>query len=304
MDKRDSDKIADLENSLARQKERIFELKLDLTNAEKEISKYKQKSDQMTKALLSAVSKADEIEYFAMQKYKMEMSQLRTFHNKWLAHYSKILKRYPLDKDLLALQDFNNKMGDLLGGMNAKMTSVQSVHDLPQSSVGVDGLPTDVPKNASQGLSNPLFGQPAPKTPQENYESEMQRLAGKVGVSNKNNTHAKPLPQNKNFFDTANMLAEFDDIFATEPTQKIKNYMDNQPANTEQASTLTGQTPNHRDNKVPTIPEPQARTVSPSIVSKQSQTPYPKTVQLDYQDAQNPKQNLADIMKELGLMEE
>ena len=83
------------ESKLAEQKNRIFQLRNELTEREKQIAAFKSKTDLISTAILNAVQKADEIEKLAAARYRDEMQQLRAFHDKWQAHYNKMLEKYP-----------------------------------------------------------------------------------------------------------------------------------------------------------------------------------------------------------------
>jgi len=280
MSDKKEDKIKELENALAAQKERIFELKAELNAAEKEISKYKSKSDQMSKALINAVNKADEIEFLAFQKYKMEMAQLKSFHDRWMGHYNKIITKYPLDSDLKSLADFNQKMKDIISGTGTK-NSTDTIANKVQK-VENEPIATVVPKVVTNHQN----------MAEDNYNRENQRL-GKV--------------PNKNFDEIVSNLSKFDDIL--EPITKIKSYMDRD----ERASSLDNKTITKNVSNGSDIDD-NACSKNKSIASDifQSENVLPnkpveyqnKTIILDYQEAQNPKQKLEDIMKELGLMQE
>lgn len=107
---------SEYENSLARQRERIEELKRALESAENSIKAYKEKSSLVTKAIYNAVAKAEEIERLSQIKYNQEIEQLKAFHDKWISYYNKILERYPLDEELMAASKFNNRMRNILAG--------------------------------------------------------------------------------------------------------------------------------------------------------------------------------------------
>ena len=75
---------------------------------EKQLSSYKEKTDLIATAILNAVAKADEIEKLSAARYREEMNSLRVFHDKWQAHYNKLLDKYPDDEGLRAVEKFNS----------------------------------------------------------------------------------------------------------------------------------------------------------------------------------------------------
>ena len=81
------------ESRLSDQKNRIFQLKSELVDKEKQLSSYKEKTDLIATAILNAVAKADEIEKLSAARYREEMNSLRVFHDKWQAHYNKLLEQ-------------------------------------------------------------------------------------------------------------------------------------------------------------------------------------------------------------------
>lgn len=109
------------DEKLAEQRSRIFALKNDLVAKEKEIEEYKSKTELISVAILNAVQKADEIQKLAAERYRDEMSALRAFHEKWTAHYNKLLDKYPDDEGLRAIGRFNCAMDDVLSGGGAVM---------------------------------------------------------------------------------------------------------------------------------------------------------------------------------------
>lgn len=106
--------VSAYEQALSEQKQRIFDLKRDLTEAEAKLDKFREQRNAVSKALESAVSKAEEIDRLSQKKYREEMEQLRAFHDKWLSYYDHLLKKYPLDDELLSVAGFNRSMEKIL----------------------------------------------------------------------------------------------------------------------------------------------------------------------------------------------
>lgn len=113
------------ESKLAEQKNRIFQLKSELTEREKQLAAFKAKTDLISSAILNAVQKADEIEKLAETRYREEMKQLKSFHEKWQSHYNKMLEKYPDDEGLKAIGKFNAAMDDILSGGSAAMKEIE-----------------------------------------------------------------------------------------------------------------------------------------------------------------------------------
>ena len=81
------------------------------------------------------MQKADEIEKLAAARYRDEMQQLRAFHDKWQAHYNKMLEKYPDDEGLKAIEKFNAAMDDILSGGSAAMKEIEKQFDSEKNRV-------------------------------------------------------------------------------------------------------------------------------------------------------------------------
>lgn len=123
------------ESKLAEQKNRIFQLKNELTEREKQLAAFKSKTDLISAAILNAVQKADEIEKLSQARYREEMKQLRAFHEKWQAHYNKMLEKYPDDEGLKAIEKFNAAMDDIFSGGSAAMKEIEKQFDAERDRV-------------------------------------------------------------------------------------------------------------------------------------------------------------------------
>ena len=108
------------ESKLADQKNRIFQMKNELIEKEKQLAAFKSKTELISTAILNAVAKADEIEKLAASRYREEMTQLKVFHEKWQAHYNRLLDRYPDDEGLRAVEKFNAAMNDIFFRRNSR----------------------------------------------------------------------------------------------------------------------------------------------------------------------------------------
>ncbi len=105
---------AKYESVLAGQRARIDELKADLEKAEKTISDFSGQKDLIYKAITTALKKADEIERVSLLRYNQEIAQLKSFHDKWIGYYNKIIEAYPLDDDLIETSRVNGKIAAVL----------------------------------------------------------------------------------------------------------------------------------------------------------------------------------------------
>lgn len=103
------------ENNLADQKERIFSLVDENKRLNAEIRTLKDKDEQISKALLMALSKAKEIEDAAKLRYEMEIERLKIFHSKWIAYYSEVKNKLPANEGVISSEAFLAEMDRILG---------------------------------------------------------------------------------------------------------------------------------------------------------------------------------------------
>ncbi len=102
------------ELTIMRQRERIAELRKSLTEAERKIAKYETQKELVYKAITTALKKADDIERVSLIKYNQEIAQLKSFHDKWMGYYNRIIDAYPLDDELVAASKVNGKISKVL----------------------------------------------------------------------------------------------------------------------------------------------------------------------------------------------
>ena len=143
------------ESRLSDQKNRIFQLKSELVDKEKQLSSYKEKTDLIATAILNAVAKADEIEKLSAARYREEMNSLRVFHDKWQAHYNKLLDKYPDDEGLRAVEKFNSDMNDIFSGGTSAIKEIEKQFESEKArleSVSASGV-EEKPKKAAKTLA-------------------------------------------------------------------------------------------------------------------------------------------------------
>lgn len=117
--------VKNYEQAAARREAVIEELEAKLEKSEEKNRAYRDKESLVSQAITSAVAKADEIDRLAQLKYTREMQQLKAFHDKWLSYYDKILKKYPLDSELINAGRFNEEMSRILEKARAKTEEAQ-----------------------------------------------------------------------------------------------------------------------------------------------------------------------------------
>ena len=102
------------EQVLAEQRARINDLRKSLSAAERKIAQYESQKEIVYKAITTALKKADDIERVSLIKYNQEIAQLKSFHDKWVAYFNRIIATYPLDENLAAACKVNGKIAETL----------------------------------------------------------------------------------------------------------------------------------------------------------------------------------------------
>ena len=85
-----------------------------LEAAEKKNAEYESQKGLVYKAITSALKKADDIERVSLIKYNQEIAQLKSFHDKWVGYFNKIIAKYPLEDELVAASKVSGKIADVL----------------------------------------------------------------------------------------------------------------------------------------------------------------------------------------------
>jgi len=156
---------------LEAQRTRIDMLKEELAISEAKLLEYKEKTTLITKAIYSAVSKAQEIEDLAKEKYAIEIERLKAFHEKWESYYYSILEAYPLDNDLISAGAFNQKLRKIL-----QDGSVGSI-DINEDSIAK--IPSDLEEtfeNETKRLENQKIGYISIKTDKKKVGAEDDKI--------------------------------------------------------------------------------------------------------------------------------
>lgn len=116
------------EEKLAEQKDRLVALKSELDMARASLNEYKDKDQQISRALVMAVEKAEQIENTSKRIYGLEIKRVRLLYNRWEVLLEEIERRYPnlatTGKTKILLKDFKQSIEDVLT-QNSKFGSVR-----------------------------------------------------------------------------------------------------------------------------------------------------------------------------------
>lgn len=199
------------EKSLGGQKDRIFELKAEVKALEEKLAELGKRDKLISRALVNAVSKAEEIEQAAKMKYDLELKSLKLFHMKWLSYYNKILEKYPLDDTLMNAARFNEQLEIILaeGGLGEASATQKLIKPAAQAPV----------QPSAKGAT------PTKTLAERQYESESRRISAlnaKKGINLKAVSDALGDTENDSY---EKVLATFGKKF--NPMEKIESYYAN-----------------------------------------------------------------------------
>lgn len=116
------------EEKLAEQKDRLISLKSELDMANASLAEYKDKDQQISRALVMAVEKAEQIEDTSKRIYGLEIKRVRLLYHRWEVLLDEIERRYPnlstTGKTKILLKDFKQSIEEVLM-QNSKFGSVR-----------------------------------------------------------------------------------------------------------------------------------------------------------------------------------
>ena len=129
------------EERLSEQKDRVFSLKNELAIMEERLATYRDKDKQISKALIYAVEKAEQIENNASKLYDLEIKRLRLLYKQWgelLNSLSNVHMSEPLQGQL---ESFGKTIGEVLEQNNR---------------IGSNAIRKDIHKNSDNYIRNLL----------------------------------------------------------------------------------------------------------------------------------------------------
>ncbi len=103
------------EGAVAAEKDKIFALLEENAELKQQNATLLRRDKLISDALVAAVEKAKEIEDAAKRKCDLEIKRLRLFQAKWQQYFARVMAQYPVDENLLKMQEFTQKVGEILG---------------------------------------------------------------------------------------------------------------------------------------------------------------------------------------------
>ena len=83
------------EEKLTEQKDRVFSLKNEVAMLQERLDAYQKKDKQISKALIYAVEKAEQIENSASNLYNLEIKRIRLLYDKWYNLLMELERNFP-----------------------------------------------------------------------------------------------------------------------------------------------------------------------------------------------------------------
>lgn len=111
------------DRALKEKQSRINELREENFTLQQKLEKYKDKEESISKTLLVATQKADEIEKQAKKEKKLQLKNLDDFYKKWEDFFKELLIRYPKMEDF----DSTKILGNIKKDINALLTNTYSI---------------------------------------------------------------------------------------------------------------------------------------------------------------------------------
>ncbi|MCI8612259.1 MAG: hypothetical protein HFE48_00970 [Clostridia bacterium] len=219
--------VKNYEQSLARQNGLIEELKMKLDTSESKNKVYRDKESLVSKAITSAVAKADEIDRLAQLKYTREMQQLKAFHDKWLSYYDKILKKYPINDELISVGKFNDEMSRILEKARAQTNQAKAESDKSKETrIGYTVVDTDKDADGGESDDDDIFvrdfdpvdrirqylTKEHPKKPQTDEEQPEAEEEDAYGVATEKDEYTDRSPAGFSFEEALHPKDDLEDI--------------------------------------------------------------------------------------------
>ena len=138
------------EDEIEKQKALISMLKEKLLSLTSVVKEYEKKEEAVSKAIIRAVEKAEEIEKQTQEKYAQEISSLKAFHLRWNSYYKKLIKKYPIDEDVKKAQEFNEKINEIFTQDEEFESDKEALEYFRREQEKITGIPA-YPKKAKPG---------------------------------------------------------------------------------------------------------------------------------------------------------
>jgi len=207
----------------AEQRDRIFELKNQLTQSENKILAFNKMSGRIGEAISDANSNAEQIEKYSMQKLQFEIEQLKAFHERWQEYYARIMQRYPLDDDLASVKKFNSQMTRILKTPQKNAEEIRTAFDVDYQTE-TKRLKAQKPAPVKKAAANPAPKVKSIDTPPVPASAKKKTLKQQGSITVK--AYEEGIFESNTDFSADNETAQAINVSVSKfnPLQKIDNY--------------------------------------------------------------------------------
>lgn len=269
------------EEKLAEQKDRVQTLKIKLSQSEEQLNRYIEKDKQISKALVYAVEKADEIESGAKKIYELEIKRVRLLYKRWEELLLEVESKYPQINNNSyihsLIETFKDSIEDVLAqnfNLSGGVTSSTIKSNLKEKG---DNYIKNILNKMDYAFSEPKQTDKKPNTviSEEVRKSEIKKL----NLSDVVQSHSEENSRMKAINNELNKISNQKTKSAVSPIDEFLNSeLDDEFANNAYAKSFK-----------------KKKTKQPSPFNYAY--PTPNESGFDLEEALNPKEDLLEIMK-------
>lgn len=146
---------------------RIDELRQENFKLLKQLENFKKNENNISKTLIYAQNKAEEIEQKSKQKLKTELKNLDDFYEKWQTFFDELLKKYPL-------LEFDTK--NILNSLK------NDINNLIKNEFHIEKIPSKNSGNAFENLLDKLKSHKSPNAKPEKVVLKVNKNANKQEI--------------------------------------------------------------------------------------------------------------------------
>lgn len=269
------------EEKLAEQKDRVQTLKIKLSQSEERLNRYVEKDKQISKALVYAVEKADEIESGAKKIYELEIKRVRLLYKRWEELLLEVESKYPQINN-------NSYIHSLIESFKDSIEDVLAQNFNLGGAVTSSSIKSNLKEKGDNYIKNILnkmdyaFSEPAEPVKRQNTvvsEEIKNSQIKKLNLSEVMVSHNEENSRMKAINNELNKISNQKSKTSASPIDEFLNSeLDDEFANSAYAKSLK-------------------RKKAPSASPFNYAFPKPNESGFDLEEALNPKEDLLEIMK-------
>ena len=161
---------SEYDKSLSEQKIRISDLKRELDIKNSELLKYKSKNSDISNALIVAVETAKQIESSSKNVYALEIQRLKSLYNKWDKILDDFMKEYPVLAEKFDSKKLLKKLSDKIDEV-IEQNKVDTKNEPQKQPVGIRNLISKMGGITARQISNERPRSHRPVRSQQEYQT-------------------------------------------------------------------------------------------------------------------------------------